>query len=99
MEWLAGIDWNMVVNEYVIPSAWIVAKILLIVLPLLGAVAYLTFAERKVIAAMQDRASLFGLVREAFPLGVSGGLMSLGHSLGATGSIRCCELGIQVRAD
>ncbi|MCH2038012.1 MAG: NADH-quinone oxidoreductase subunit NuoH [Rickettsiales bacterium] len=34
---------------------WIVFKILLIVLPLLGAVAYLTLAERKVIAAMQLR--------------------------------------------
>ena len=35
--------------------AWIVLKILLIILPLLGAVAYLTLAERKVIAAMQMR--------------------------------------------
>ncbi len=34
---------------------WIIAKILLIVLPLLGAVAYLTYAERKIMAAMQLR--------------------------------------------
>lgn len=38
-----------------LPILWIIAKILLIVLPLLGAVAYLTLAERKVIAAMQLR--------------------------------------------
>ena len=40
---------------YALPAAIIVGKILLIVLPLLGAVAYLTLAERKVIAAMQIR--------------------------------------------
>jgi NADH-quinone oxidoreductase subunit H len=43
------------VVAYVLPVAWIVAKILLIVLPLLGAMAYLTYAERKVLAAMQMR--------------------------------------------
>ncbi|KAA5604762.1 NADH-quinone oxidoreductase subunit NuoH [Roseospira marina] len=37
------------------PLIIIVAQILLIVLPLLGAVAYLTFAERKVIGAIQLR--------------------------------------------
>ncbi|MQX35081.1 NADH-quinone oxidoreductase subunit NuoH [Roseospira navarrensis] len=37
------------------PLIIIVAQILLIVLPLLGAVAYLTYAERKVIGAMQMR--------------------------------------------
>lgn len=37
------------------PFLWIVIKILFIVLPLLGAVAYLTYAERKVMAAMQMR--------------------------------------------
>jgi NADH-quinone oxidoreductase subunit H len=37
------------------PTVMIVAKILLIVVPLLLAVAYLTYAERKVIAAMQMR--------------------------------------------
>jgi len=40
---------------YALPAAVIVGKILLIILPLLGAVAYLTLAERKVIAAMQIR--------------------------------------------
>lgn len=35
--------------------AWIVAKVLLIVLPLMGAVAYLTLAERKVIGYIQLR--------------------------------------------
>jgi NADH-quinone oxidoreductase subunit H len=34
---------------------WIIVKILIIVLPLLGAVAYLTLAERKVIGYMQSR--------------------------------------------
>lgn len=34
---------------------WIIGKILLIVLPMLLAVAYMTFAERKVIAYMQGR--------------------------------------------
>lgn len=43
------------VYEYLLPLAWIIAKILLIVLPLLGAVAYLTLAERKVIGAIQLR--------------------------------------------
>jgi NADH-quinone oxidoreductase subunit H len=37
------------------PYAWIVLKIFCIVLPLLGAVAYLTYAERRVMAAMQLR--------------------------------------------
>jgi NADH-quinone oxidoreductase subunit H len=40
---------------YAIDLAIIVAKILLIVVPLLIAVAYLTYAERKVLAAMQLR--------------------------------------------
>ena len=42
-------------HGYLWPGIIIVAEILLIVLPLLGAVAYLTYAERKVIAAMQLR--------------------------------------------
>ncbi|MBX9586705.1 MAG: NADH-quinone oxidoreductase subunit NuoH [Gammaproteobacteria bacterium] len=41
--------------EQLISLAWIIAKILIIVLPLLGVVAYLTMAERKVIAYMQYR--------------------------------------------
>jgi NADH-quinone oxidoreductase subunit H len=40
---------------YLWPGIVIVGQILLIVLPLLGVVAYLTLAERKVIAAMQLR--------------------------------------------
>ncbi len=42
-------------SEYMLPVLWIAAKIMMIVLPLLGAVAYLTYAERKVLAAMQLR--------------------------------------------
>lgn len=41
--------------DFVWPLLWIVIKILAIVLPLLGAVAYLTLAERKVLAMMQMR--------------------------------------------
>lgn len=46
---------ELFISDYLIPLGWMVFKILLIVLPLLGAVAYLTLAERKVIAAMQLR--------------------------------------------
>ncbi len=46
---------NPFVVDYIIPLLWIVGKILLIIMPLLGAVAYLTYAERKVLAAMQMR--------------------------------------------
>jgi len=42
-------------DGYAWPTIIIVAQIVAIVVPLLGAVAYLTFAERKVIAAMQLR--------------------------------------------
>ncbi|MCL2474047.1 MAG: NADH-quinone oxidoreductase subunit NuoH [Alphaproteobacteria bacterium] len=41
--------------EYLWPLIWIAIKIGLIVAPLMGAVAYLTYAERKVLAAMQLR--------------------------------------------
>ena len=41
--------------DYGWPTAWTVIKILMIVLPLLLAVAYLTYFERKVIGAMQLR--------------------------------------------
>ena len=40
---------------YAWPTIWIVMQIVVIVVPLLLAVAYLTYAERKVIAAMQLR--------------------------------------------
>ena len=42
-------------NEYGLPIIFIVAKILLITLPLLLSVAYLTYAERRVIGLMQMR--------------------------------------------
>ncbi len=42
-------------NAYIWPIAWIVIKIVVIVVPVLLAVAYLTYAERKVIGAMQLR--------------------------------------------
>jgi len=42
-------------HGYVIPTAITVAEVLAIVVPLLIAVAYLTYAERKVLAAMQLR--------------------------------------------
>ena len=42
-------------ETYVVPTAIIVAQILAIVVPLLVAVAYLTYFERKVIGAMQLR--------------------------------------------
>lgn len=40
---------------FLIPVLWILVKIMVIVLPLLGVVAYLTLAERKVIGFMQSR--------------------------------------------
>jgi NADH-quinone oxidoreductase subunit H len=42
-------------NTFAWPLLWIIIKVLCIILPLLGAVAYLTYAERKVMAAMQMR--------------------------------------------
>src|SRR5579871_6236276 len=42
-------------HGYVLPTAITVAYVLVIVVPLLIAVAYLTYAERKVLAAMQLR--------------------------------------------
>ena len=42
-------------SSYLWPMAWIVVKIMMIVVPLLIGVAYLTYVERKVIAAIQLR--------------------------------------------
>jgi NADH-quinone oxidoreductase subunit H len=42
-------------HGYVMPTAIIVAEVIAIVVPLLIAIAYLTYAERKVLAAMQLR--------------------------------------------
>ena len=41
--------------DYILPAVEMLGKILLIILPILGAVAYLTLMERKVIGAMQLR--------------------------------------------
>ena len=51
MEW----DWVQLWLDYGLPLLMIILKILIVVVPLLVAVAYLTYAERKVIAAMQLR--------------------------------------------
>lgn len=45
----------IVLPEWVMDLVWMVAKILLIVLPLMGCVAFLTLAERKVIGYIQGR--------------------------------------------
>ena len=42
-------------HSWIWPTVWIVIKILVIVVPILLSVAYLTYAERKVIGAMQLR--------------------------------------------
>lgn len=42
-------------NDYIWPLAWIVIKILVIVVPVLIAVAYITYFERKIIGSMQLR--------------------------------------------
>ena len=57
-------------NIYLLPGLEIAGYVLLIIVPLLGAVAYLTLAERKVIAAMQLRkgpnvVGPFGLLQPA----------------------------------
>ncbi|MBI3440436.1 MAG: NADH-quinone oxidoreductase subunit NuoH [Proteobacteria bacterium] len=42
-------------TTYVVPVLWIALKIMMIVVPLLMGMAYLTYAERKILAAMQMR--------------------------------------------
>ena len=42
-------------SAYLWPTLWIVMQIVVILIPLLLSVAYLTYAERKVIGAMQLR--------------------------------------------
>lgn len=42
-------------DTYIIPTVWMLAKIVAIVAPVMLSVAYLTLAERKVIGAMQLR--------------------------------------------
>ncbi|HJK86817.1 MAG TPA: NADH-quinone oxidoreductase subunit NuoH [Candidatus Megaira endosymbiont of Nemacystus decipiens] len=46
---------TVLVEQYLIPISFIVGRILLITVPLLLSVAYLTYAERKVIGLMQMR--------------------------------------------
>ncbi|VAW82230.1 NADH-ubiquinone oxidoreductase chain H, partial [hydrothermal vent metagenome] len=41
--------------DWIITGGWILAKILIIVIPLMLCVAYLTYAERKIIGYMQLR--------------------------------------------
>jgi NADH-quinone oxidoreductase subunit H len=48
-------DWPLLWDGYALPTIIIVAQIIAIIVPLLVAVAYLTYAERKVIGAMQLR--------------------------------------------
>ncbi|MCH8996723.1 MAG: NADH-quinone oxidoreductase subunit NuoH [Proteobacteria bacterium] len=49
------VDWTALWDGYAWPGIIMVAQILAIIVPLLLSVAYLTYAERKVIAAMQLR--------------------------------------------
>ncbi|HCX15110.1 MAG TPA: NADH-quinone oxidoreductase subunit H, partial [Rhodospirillaceae bacterium] len=42
-------------NGYLIPFAWILGKILLFAVPVMLTMAYLTYAERRIIGAMQLR--------------------------------------------
>ena len=49
------VDWTALWDGYAWPGVIMVAQILAIIVPLLLSVAYLTYAERKVIAAMQLR--------------------------------------------
>jgi NADH-quinone oxidoreductase subunit H len=48
-------NWGQIWSVYGAPVAWTVAQIIIIIIPLILCVAYLTLAERKVIAAMQLR--------------------------------------------
>src|SRR3989338_11718328 len=45
----------MLLSDQILTLIWILIKIFCIVIPLVFCVAYLTYAERKVIAYMQDR--------------------------------------------
>jgi len=47
--------WPMLWNDYIWPVAWIVIKIVVILVPVMLSVAYFTYYERKVIGSMQLR--------------------------------------------
>ncbi len=47
--------WPMLWNDFIWPVAWIVIKIVVILVPVMLGVAYFTYYERKVIGAMQMR--------------------------------------------
>ncbi|MDE1151206.1 MAG: NADH-quinone oxidoreductase subunit NuoH [Micavibrio sp.] len=50
-----NIVWADLLNNYIMPLLVIVGRILLVVAPLIISMAYLTYAERKVLASMQMR--------------------------------------------
>jgi NADH-quinone oxidoreductase subunit H len=55
MPLLADFSLMLLWTDYALPVVIILAKIILVLIPLLFAIAYLTYAERKVIGAMQLR--------------------------------------------
>lgn len=55
MQWLNCNREKLTAMDDIIALAWILIKILAIIVPLMGVVAYLTLAERKIIGFMQDR--------------------------------------------
>jgi NADH-quinone oxidoreductase subunit H len=52
---MAELMQSELVTAYILPLLWIVVKVLLIAVPLLIGMAYLTYIERKVLGAMQMR--------------------------------------------
>ncbi|MCK5556468.1 MAG: NADH-quinone oxidoreductase subunit H, partial [Alphaproteobacteria bacterium] len=65
---MAELMQNEYMTVYILPLLWIVVKVLLIIVPLLVAMAYLTYAERKIMAAMHLRqgpmmVGVFGLLQ------------------------------------